>query len=73
MNDWRIIVILALIAIYVGLDTVKDNNDRDSIQRLEQRVSDKEACAWGASSVVAYIGKDGKVHQSKPAVTGCTP
>jgi hypothetical protein len=30
------------------------------------------ACSWGASSITAEV-VDGKVVQSEPAVTGCTP
>ncbi len=30
-------------------------------------------CTHGESSVTAWVGKDGRIHQSKPAVTGCRP
>lgn len=30
-------------------------------------------CTHGESSAFATIGKDGKIHQSKPVKTGCTP
>jgi hypothetical protein len=29
------------------------------------------SCTHGESSVIAYVDKDGKIHQTTPVVTGC--